>query len=165
MQRKALLLSLGMHILIICLMFVDFHFAKEYTKAPPAILMVDLTKVKIADKTNLPQKNITKKEEKKKTEQKPTPKVDKPKQEVKTPVSKPEPKPAPVPKDAAAVQPPKEEKKKRGEKPRKLTAAESEKLIATLTHEMRVAASKLEFEQAAYLRDQIKKIREGKSLD
>ena len=112
MQRKALLLSLGMHILIICLMFVDFHFAKEYTKAPPAILMVDLTKVKIADKTNLPQKNITKKEEKKKTEQKPTPKVDKPKQEVKTPVSKPEPKPAPVPKDAAAVQPPKEEKKK-----------------------------------------------------
>ena len=60
----------------------------------------------------------------------------------------------------------KEEKKKRGEKSsRKLTAAESEKLIATLTHEMRVAASKLEFEQAAYLRDQIKKIREGKSLD
>lgn len=59
----------------------------------------------------------------------------------------------------------KEEKKKRGEKNRKLTAAESEKLIATLTHEMRVAASKLEFEQAAYLRDQIKKIREGKSLD
>ena len=60
----------------------------------------------------------------------------------------------------------KEEKKKRGEKSgRKLSATEREKLIATLTHEMRVAASKLEFEQAAYLRDQIKKIREGKSPD
>jgi len=116
MQRKALLLSLGLHTLIISLMFVDLHFAKEYTKAPPAILMVDLTKVKIADKTNLPQKAVPKKEtpktEPKKEEPKPTPKVDKPKQEVKVPAPKPEPKPAPVPKDAIPVQPKKDEKKK-----------------------------------------------------
>lgn len=54
---------------------------------------------------------------------------------------------------------------KRGEKGkqnRKLSASEREKLIETLTREMKSAASKLEFEQAAYLRDRIRKIREGK---
>ena len=54
---------------------------------------------------------------------------------------------------------------RRGEKGkpnRKLTAAEREKLIETLTREMRSAAAKLEFEQAAFLRDRIRKIREGK---
>ncbi len=121
MQRKAFLLSLGLHTLVISLMFVDFHFTKEYTKAPPAILMVDLTKVKIADETNLPQKAVVKKEqpkvEPKKEEPKPTPKVDKPKPEIKAPEPKPEPKPAPVPKDAVAVQPKKEEKKKETAKP------------------------------------------------
>lgn len=45
---------------------------------------------------------------------------------------------------------------------RKLNASEREKLIETLTREMKTAASKLEFEQAAYLRDRIQKIREGK---
>ncbi len=58
-----------------------------------------------------------------------------------------------------------EHKSRRGEKGsanRKLNASEREKLIETLTREMKTAASKLEFEQAAYLRDRIKKIREGK---
>ena len=45
---------------------------------------------------------------------------------------------------------------------RKLNASEREKLIETLTREMKTAASKLEFEQAAYLRDRIQKIRAGK---
>ena len=44
----------------------------------------------------------------------------------------------------------------------KLTAAAREKLIEDLTLEMKEAARKLEFEQAAYLRDRIKKLREGK---
>ena len=114
MQRKALLLSLGLHTLVICLMFVDFHFAKEYTKAPPAILMVDLTKVKISDKTNLPQKAVAKKQknktETKKAEQKPTSKTNKPAKEVKQPEPKPLPKPAPEPKNAVAVQPQKNSK-------------------------------------------------------
>ena len=61
----------------------------------------------------------------------------------------------------------KEDRKgRRGEKGsanRKLNATEREKLIETLTREMKTAASKLEFEQAAYIRDQIRKIREGKS--
>ncbi len=120
MQRKALLLSLGLHAVVIGLMFADFHFAKEYTKAPPAILMVDLTKVKIADKTNLPQKSVAKKErpkaEAKKEQAKPTSKPDKQKQQVKTPEPKPQPKEAPKPKDAVAVQPKKEEKKKEATK-------------------------------------------------
>jgi len=44
---------------------------------------------------------------------------------------------------------------------RKLTKTEKEKLIAQLTVEMKDAARRLEFEQAAFLRDQISKIREG----
>lgn len=59
----------------------------------------------------------------------------------------------------------KEEKRgKRSQKPvtsRRLTESEREKKIAELTREMKAAASKLEFEQAAYLRDQIRRIREG----
>jgi excinuclease ABC subunit B len=43
----------------------------------------------------------------------------------------------------------------------KLSKTEREKLIAELTSEMKRAAQKLEFEQAAFLRDQIKKLREN----
>ena len=54
---------------------------------------------------------------------------------------------------------------KRGKKgelsERKLSKTEREKLIAELTSEMKRAAQKLEFEQAAFLRDQIKKLREN----
>ena len=47
-------------------------------------------------------------------------------------------------------------------KGKKLTAAKRNKLIETLTAEMREASRKLEFEQAAFLRDKIKRLREGK---
>ncbi|MBE6698285.1 MAG: excinuclease ABC subunit UvrB [Ruminococcaceae bacterium] len=43
----------------------------------------------------------------------------------------------------------------------KMTAKQKDKLIAELTTEMRQAAAKLEFEKAAYLRDQIKRIQGG----
>ncbi len=43
---------------------------------------------------------------------------------------------------------------------KKLTLAEKEKLIAELTVQMKNASRRLEFEQAAYIRDQIKKLRE-----
>ena len=46
-------------------------------------------------------------------------------------------------------------------KQKKLTAAEREKMIEKLTREMKDAARMLEFEKAAYLRDEIKKLREG----
>ena len=45
---------------------------------------------------------------------------------------------------------------------KKMNKAEKEKLIASLTAEMREAAKMLEFEHAAYLRDRIAKLREGK---
>ena len=45
---------------------------------------------------------------------------------------------------------------------RKLSAEDKEKLIAELTKEMRSASAKLEFEKAAYLRDQIKELRAKK---
>jgi excinuclease ABC subunit B len=45
-------------------------------------------------------------------------------------------------------------------KPRKLSASEREKMIEKLTREMKDAARMLEFEKAAYLRDEIKKLRE-----
>ena len=49
--------------------------------------------------------------------------------------------------------------KKKSQK--KLTASEREKLIEQYTREMKEAARSLEFEKAAYLRDEIKKLREG----
>ena len=49
----------------------------------------------------------------------------------------------------------------KSKKPKKLTAGEREKLIEKLTAEMKAAARMLEFEKAAYLRDEIKKLREG----
>ena len=45
---------------------------------------------------------------------------------------------------------------------RKLSAQDKEKLIAELTKEMRSASAKLEFEKAAYLRDQIKELKAKK---
>jgi len=45
---------------------------------------------------------------------------------------------------------------------RKLSKTEREKLIAEMTVEMKQAAQHLEFEKAAFLRDEIKKLREGK---
>ena len=45
---------------------------------------------------------------------------------------------------------------------RRLSEREKNELIEKLTKEMRAAAQLLEFEHAAYLRDQIEKIRNGK---
>ncbi len=54
---------------------------------------------------------------------------------------------------------PKSANKRKSEK--KLNAAEKEKLITELTKQMKDASRRLEFEQAAYIRDRIKEIREG----
>ncbi|MBQ8309816.1 MAG: excinuclease ABC subunit UvrB [Clostridia bacterium] len=53
-------------------------------------------------------------------------------------------------------------KGKGGMTDRKLSKTEKEKLIAEMTAEMKRAAQHLEFEKAAFLRDEIKKLREGK---
>ena len=44
----------------------------------------------------------------------------------------------------------------------KMTALERERMIESLTAEMKDAAKRLEFEQAAFLRDRIKELRQGK---
>ncbi len=50
-------------------------------------------------------------------------------------------------------------KKDEKKKARRLSSEEKEKLIAELTKEMKSASAKLEFEKAAYLRDQIKELK------
>ena len=47
-------------------------------------------------------------------------------------------------------------------KSRRMSKAEREQLITRLTREMKEAAKILEFEQAAFLRDRIEKLRKGK---
>ena len=49
-----------------------------------------------------------------------------------------------------------------GKRRKKLTATERESLVRRLTKEMQDAAKQLDFERAAYLRDQIKTIRDTK---
>ncbi len=53
-------------------------------------------------------------------------------------------------------------KSAKAEEKTKLSAKEKEKLIETLTREMKSAAKMLEFEHAAYLRDRIEKLRKEK---
>ncbi|MBE6535227.1 MAG: excinuclease ABC subunit UvrB [Ruminococcaceae bacterium] len=52
-----------------------------------------------------------------------------------------------------------DEKSAKKEKAKKLSAKEKEKLITELTKQMRDASRRLEFEQAAFIRDRIKEIR------
>ena len=52
-------------------------------------------------------------------------------------------------------------KKAEKSKEKKLSRTEREKLITELTREMKDAAARLEFEQAAYIRDRIKELRQG----
>ena len=55
-------------------MVLDLSFGfKKHEPTPPAVMMVDLTKVKISNKTNLPQKTVI---QKKKVETKPQKKVE-----------------------------------------------------------------------------------------
>ncbi len=53
--------------------------------------------------------------------------------------------------------------KTKSEPSRRMSASERERMIELLTKEMKSAASKLEFEQAAFLRDRIRRLREGKN--
>ncbi len=129
-QSYSLGLSVGLHAAILFLMLFNFSWAtNDFEKTPPAILMVDLSKVELGDKTNLPpeiKKKDTpkpvaqpKKEQPNKVEQpKPLTKTPTVKQEA--PALKPEqvkPVEKPTPKDAVKVKEPAKPKAK--EKPKK----------------------------------------------
>ena len=122
-ESKCLGLSVVLHLFILAIMCFNFSWnTSEFEKSPPAILMVDLTKVKIDEKTNLPPLvKETKKEEVKAPEVKKEEKKPEPKKEDKTPLVKkeaPVPKPEPVKpieqpkKEAVKVQEKKPEPKK-----------------------------------------------------
>ena len=131
-MNKSFLWSLLGHILIITLMVLDLSFGfKKNEPTPPAVLMVDLTKVKIADKTNLPQKAVV---QKKKVPAKPAKKVEEKKQptqkSIPKPVQKSEPKPAVKPKEtpvkeAAPVKAPEIKKEEKKNEPVKKTEKKS----------------------------------------
>ncbi|MDY6407821.1 MAG: hypothetical protein SPL08_03865 [Pseudomonadota bacterium] len=125
-------------------MTMEFSFAQFDKAPPPAILMVDLTKIQIADKTNLPPK--VKPLQKKKAESKVLPKPLPTKQVAPKPADPPKPKPIselPVPNAASVVEKPKtaiKPKQKPAEKskpksttpPKKQTGADLKSLLASV---------------------------------
>lgn len=116
MLRRSFISSAVLHGVVITLMAMDFSFAKfDHTPPPSAILMVDLTKVKIADKTNLPPKVTPKKEVKKAPPQPEKPKTVATKVQTKVPDP---PKPKPVPQTPVKEAAPVIEKKDTSEPPK-----------------------------------------------
>ena len=91
MERRAYMMSLSLLGVVLTLMLVNFNFAREYSKPPSVILHIDLNKVQISDKTNLPQKALPVKKE----TPKPTP--PKPKEQPKEKPVAVQPKPKPTP--------------------------------------------------------------------
>ena len=106
MERRAIGLSLALHGMILILMLVNFNFAREYSKPPSVILHIDLNKVQISNKTNLPQRVLPVK--KKPVKQQPKPK-EKPREKPTAiqpkikPVAKQQPKPTPKPQPTKPV--------------------------------------------------------------
>lgn len=113
MERRAYMMSLALHGVALTLLLVNFNFAREYSKPPSVILHIDLNKVQISDKTNLPQKTAPVKKKapmpppKPKEIPKEKPVAVQPKTQPKT-QPKPTPKPKPVTpvKNAAPVKEP-----------------------------------------------------------
>lgn len=129
MPVRSFILSFVLHLLVLGLMLFQFKFGEEQTpkKITPALMIVDLTKVKLANQTNLPQKvkkekkspkAVTKETPKPKEKSKASSKKEKPKETpkkenktpvVKTPPPKPKEMPKPIPqkpvKEAVAVKP------------------------------------------------------------
>ena len=139
-SSKSLGLSVGLHVFILILMFFNFSWnTDEFEKSPPAILIVDLTKVKIDEKTNLPPliKETKKKEEPKPVEPKKEEKKTEKKQEDKTPLVKKQepapkkeevkPKPVEPKKEAVKVQEKPKEKPKPKPQPKKEVKKEQPK--------------------------------------
>ena len=104
MERRAYMMSLAIHGVALTLLLVNFNFTREYSKPPSVILHIDLNKVQISDKTNLPQKALPVKKETPKPVPKP---VEKPKPKPVAVQPKPQPKPQtkPIPKPVPKPKP------------------------------------------------------------
>lgn len=153
-QSYALGLSVGLHVVILFLMLFNFSWQTDnFEKSPPALLMVDLTKVKLADKTNLPQKTVQK--------VKKTPKsVSQPEKEDKTPSVKQEsvptkaepvkPKEMAAPKDAVNMQEKKVKsnsnstKKQKDEKVQKNPLSKKKTPVTKITSQKTTTANNLQ---------------------
>lgn len=111
MTSKSFVSSAVLHGAVITLMAFNLSFGKmDEHRSPPALLMVDLTKVQISDKTNLPPKAKTVKPKPQKPKPQPKPQEVKVKSTtVKAPspeLPKPQP-PKPIKDAVPAVEPPK----------------------------------------------------------
>jgi len=103
MSKGAFISSALLHGVVLTLMTMEFSFSHFDKAPPPAILMVDLTKVQITDKTNLPPKVQPVKKQPKTVSQKapaPTPRPTKVAPKIPDP---PKPKPIPEPPQPKAV--------------------------------------------------------------
>ncbi len=117
--RRSFSLSVSIlaHVFILLLMVLEFSWGgRDFEKTPPALLMVDLSKVEIGDKTNLPPE--VKEQPKKETPQAQPVEAKQPENKTPTvnttppaPKEAPKPKPQPERKDAAKVQTPKPKEK------------------------------------------------------
>lgn len=179
MQRRAFLMSLALHGVILTLMLVNFNFNREYSKPPSVILHVDLNKVQISNKTNLPQKAVKKKKapvQKKKEEPKketpkkkevavqPKPKTKpKPKAEPKKPQPKPQPKPAKPIKDAVPVQKKAEPKKETVKEKAEKTVPTPEK--ETKEYDLKSLLSSVEKVRKQPVKQEVKSVQNDLSAD
>ena len=123
MSQRSFISSAVLHGIVLTLLAMDFSFAKfDHTPPQPAVLMVDLSKVQVADKTNLPPRKTPTKQIKQSDQPsarsaKPTPTQV---QSKKPKPPAPKPIPQPEPKNAVPVVPPKKtvETKKEKVKPK-----------------------------------------------
>jgi len=114
MSRGAFISSAILHGAVLALMAMEFSFARFDKAPPPALLMIDLSKVQISSKTNLPPKVQTSKTVKT-TPSKPQP-MPKPTKVQSSPPAPPKPKPIPepvIPKAAPVVEPKKAQPEKK----------------------------------------------------
>ena len=171
-MNKSFLWSLLGHIVIILLMVLDLGFGlKKHEPTTPAIMMVDLSKVRISSKTNLPQKTIV---QKKKVESKPEKKQEEKKVSAPKPIHKPVQKSEPRPvvkaketpvKDTASVKTSEiknEEKETESvKKPEKKTNTDLQNLLASV-EKVRKAPTVKEVQEIALENEDIQGGTEGR---
>lgn len=134
MEKKALTLSTVLHAVVLGLMMADISLPRAPQKAAPAVVMVDLSKLGISDKTNLPPDVKAPKKAPASPPKLPPKKEVPPKAaaapKVAPPQTPPKPTPTPPKKEAAPVvpaEPPKPAKAPKPESPKKTPPKSTQK--------------------------------------